>query len=77
MQNRCAEEKRMRCHGFVQDGCSRARAALEPNIRAEVTLEFEPRLRAASPDVRHALQREMKREIARRLDKKAPQNALY
>lgn len=69
----------MRERGFriVADGYSRARTAATPIIRAEVEAEFAARLKTATLAERFKLKVEMKREMARRLDKAAPRGALY
>lgn len=46
-------------------------------IRAEVESEFAARLKTATLVERIKLKAEMKREMARRLEKAAPRHALY
>lgn len=62
---------------FVEDGFWRARSALEPVIRAEVRKEYAERLAAAKFVTKLAIWSEMDREVRRRLDAKAPSDALY
>jgi hypothetical protein len=62
---------------FVSDGCQRARLALEAENRAAVEREFAERLRDASLPRRLMLERQMAREIERRLGEQAPLDALY
>ena len=64
-------------HGFVADGCRRARAAIEPQVRAEVQREFASELENASFLKRVRLRRQMEREIQRRVEAMAPPDALY
>ena len=66
-----------RTQRFVAYGCSRAKAALEPDIRAKVALEFEERLKMPGPQHAHALLKEMEREIKHRVQRMAPADALY
>lgn len=68
---------RGRCLRIVADGFWRARAANTPRIRAEVEAEFSERVNAAAFAERIKLKAEMRREIARRLEKAAPRAALY
>ena len=70
-------KKRGAAPGFVADGHRRARAAVEPHVRAEVESEFAGRLQNASFFKRLRLLREMEREIQRRVDQTAPPDALY
>lgn len=63
--------------GFLADGYWQARKGSEPIIRAEVEREFSDRLRiATAADQRH-IRKEIEIEIAKRLDKLAPPEALY
>jgi len=62
---------------FVPDGCQRAWLALEPEIRAAVARQFAERMRDASLPRRLVLERQMEREIERRLNEQAPGDALY
>jgi hypothetical protein len=62
---------------FVCNGHERARAAIEPQIRAAVSEEFADRWQAASLWQHFWLRREIEREVNRRLEKVAPSNALY
>jgi hypothetical protein len=62
---------------IVVDGDARAASALEPVVRAEVAAEYAERLQHANFWQRWWLQREMEREIARRIDERAPPHALY
>jgi hypothetical protein len=48
-----------------------------PQIRAEVEREYAERLKSAGWLRRWRLQREMKREIKKRLDRIAPPSGLY
>ena len=64
-------------HGFVADGCRRARAAIEPRVRADVEREFAGKLENASFLKRLRLRRQMEREIQRRVEAMAPSDALY
>jgi len=63
--------------GFVADGHNRARQAIEPSIRAVVEMEFTVRWNAASLWQRFWLQREINREVERRIAEVAPPEALY
>jgi hypothetical protein len=62
---------------FVVDGYERARAAAEPQIRADVEQEYAIQLVNASVIERWRLKREMARVIAKRIDQAAPPDALY
>lgn len=62
---------------FVADGYSRAYAAIEPGVRAEVQAEYADRLQNASFFGRIWIRWEMNREIRRRVDQSAPPDALY
>ena len=62
---------------FVEDGFWRARVAIEPVIRAEVRKEYAERLDAAKLGTKAMVWAEMEREVARRLETKAPSDALY
>ena len=64
-------------NGFVADGRWRARAALEPVVRAEVRKAYAQRLALAKTGEKAALRSEMGREIKQRLTAKAPGDALY
>jgi uncharacterized membrane protein len=63
--------------GYVADGCERARAAIEPQIRAAVERQYASRIATASIIQRWRLKRQMNRQIAERLAHIAPPNALY
>lgn len=64
--------------GFVAYGYRRARAAADPEIRAQVLTEYAERLAAAVGFwQRFWARRAIEREIDRRLDKIAPPDALY
>jgi len=63
--------------GFLADGYHRARAAVEPRIRAQVRSEYRDRLNNASSAERARLEKEMADEIKRRIDAQAPPDALY
>ena len=62
---------------IVADGCGRARDAAEPAIRTQVEREYAQRLAAASPLQRLLLRREMRRQIASRVEQVAPLDGLY
>lgn len=62
---------------FVADGCERARAALEPELRAEVEAEYAVRLVGVGFVERMKLKRQINREVERRLRARAPKDALY
>jgi hypothetical protein len=62
---------------FVADGHWRARAALEPVVRAEVRTAYAEQLAQAKMGKKAALRSAMEREIKQRLDAKAPSDALY
>ncbi|REK17996.1 MAG: hypothetical protein DWQ37_05605 [Planctomycetota bacterium] len=64
-------------NGFVQDGFERARAAAEPEIRAQVVAEYAERLEAASSWKKYWLWRAIDREVETRLARQAPPGALY
>ena len=64
-------------NGFVEDGYNRACSALEPQIRAEVSAEYEERLKCSGFWERRRIEREIEREITRRVHEKAPPDALY
>lgn len=68
---------RGRRFGIVADGFWRARTASAPIIQAEVESEFAARLKTATLVERIMLEAEMRREMARRLEKAAPRGALY
>lgn len=68
---------RGRGFGIVADGFWRARSAATPVIRAEVEADFAARLKTATLVERIKLKAAMRREIARRLKKAAPRQALY
>ena len=62
---------------FVADGCSRARTAIETEVRRAVVLEFQERLKVGSLWRRWLVYRQINREVRRRLDARAPTDALY
>lgn len=62
---------------FLTGGCDRARSATEPDIRREVEAEFTKRWPAASTFGRWLLRRRIEAEIERRLEARAPSEALY
>ncbi len=62
---------------FVAFGHWRAEAAIRAQARAELETKFAERLANASFVERLRLWREMNREIERRVDSKAPHDALY
>ncbi len=64
-------------HSFVADGYSRARSAVEPEIRAAVAAEFAERLASASHRQRVRLWLVIEREIRRRVARIAPPAALF
>lgn len=64
-------------NGFLADGYWRAYEGSEPIIRAEVEREFSDRLRIASAAEERLIREEMEIEIAKRLNKLAPPDALY
>lgn len=63
--------------GIIPSGCRRARKASAPAVRAEVENEYASRMREADPKQKRALQRELEKEIERRLKAQAPHDALY
>jgi hypothetical protein len=66
-----------RFQGFVADGYSRARSAVEASVRDEVTADFADRLAAANVFTWARLRWQMSAEIRRRLDAKASPSACY
>ena len=62
---------------FLNDGHQRARAALEPVIRAEVAAEYGQRLSQASFMQRWQLRLAIEREVDRRIECLAPRDAIY
>ncbi|HUQ69104.1 MAG TPA: hypothetical protein VM165_06265 [Planctomycetaceae bacterium] len=62
---------------IVANGCQLARAAAEPVIRAEVSVEYAERLAQADSHERQRLLHKMEREINRRVAEKAPYWGLY
>jgi hypothetical protein len=62
---------------IVADGYRRARAALEPEVRAEVEAEYAARLQGVKFVERMKLKREINREVEMRLRRRAPRDALY
>ena len=62
---------------FVEDGCIRARSAMEVEIRRAVELEFQERLEVHVLWRRFLVRLQMKREIRRRLVARAPVDAHY
>jgi hypothetical protein len=62
---------------FLFDGCERAQAAIEPQIRAQVNAEYATAFAAAGFWGRLRLRREIEHEVARRLDEVSPPDALY
>ena len=64
-------------HGFVEDGYERARAAIEPKVRAQVSAEYGERLKNASSSEQARLRKEMAQEIERRIDAQSPPDAIY
>ena len=63
---------------FVVDGCDIAHRALRPEVTAQVHAEFDDELRnATSWWQRYKIRRRIAQEIARRIDEKAPPEALY
>lgn len=62
---------------FVADGCERARAAAEPQIRADVERQYASRIAAASLIHRWRLKREMNKQIAKLVAQVAPPDALF
>jgi hypothetical protein len=62
---------------FVVDGWWRARKALEPVVRAEVRKEYDEPLATAKWGTKVLIWREMEREVNRRIEAKAPGDALY
>jgi hypothetical protein len=62
---------------FVNDGCERARVAAMEKVRTEVEQEYAGRLASTNWWQRLLLRREMRREIEKRLDAKAPPWGLY
>ncbi len=64
-------------NGFIADGYERARAANEPIVRAEVESEYSAKLNGAAAADQRRIRRELEAEIRKRLDRRAPPNALY
>jgi hypothetical protein len=64
-------------NGFLFDGCERAQAAVRLAIREQVTAEYAEAFATASFWDRLRLWREIEREVARRVNKLAPPDALY
>ncbi len=62
---------------FVADGCSRAQAAVEPEIRAQVIAEFSEPYEQAGFWQRLWLWRKIAREIDLRVSAIAPPDAYY
>jgi hypothetical protein len=62
---------------FVADGCERAYRAVEKAVRASVEKEFAAERQAAPPAERLQIERRMREEIERRIDRLAPPDALY
>lgn len=62
---------------FVADGRGRAWTAIEPAVREQVEEEFAAEWNASSVVHRWFLQRRIDREVARRIEIKAPRDALY
>jgi hypothetical protein len=62
---------------FVADGWGRAWSAAEGIVRSEVAAEFAERLQAAGFWLRLSLRWQMHREIVRRLQRRAPFDAVY
>lgn len=62
---------------FVAGGCNRARKALRVAIRRQVEAEFAEAWTASGWFRRWWLRRKIRAEVARRLDKSAPPDALY
>jgi hypothetical protein len=52
---------------FVHDDCERAYDGLKAQIRAEVEIEYSERLRSAGWFQRWRIDREIRREVSRRL----------
>ncbi|MEZ6138510.1 MAG: hypothetical protein R3C53_26810 [Pirellulaceae bacterium] len=63
--------------GFVADGFQRARVATESQIRKDIEREYASRIATASIIQRWRLKREMKKQIAERVARVAPPDALY
>lgn len=66
-------------YGFsiVADGYGRARSALEPAVRAEVTAEYAEPLQKAGFWMRLHLRMEIAAEVRRRLDTRVSRDACY
>lgn len=64
-------------HHFVEDGQQRARVALLPIVRAEVEAEFADHVQEASAAGRLRLKIQIRREIERRVQSRAPADGLY
>ena len=62
---------------FCQGGYENARAAIEPAIREEVVAKYVSRLESANLLVRFIFWWRIEGEITRRINEKAPRNALY
>ena len=62
---------------FLEDGCTRALAAIAPKIRAEVEREFREQLAAAHWIEPLRLRHTIRREVQRRVTRQAPGDALY
>ncbi len=63
--------------GFIEDGCRRARKAMEPEVRREVEEEFSAEWTDSGLVRRWFLLRKINAEVERRLDERAPPKALY
>lgn len=62
---------------FVEAGSRLARETLTPQLQAEIAAAYAPRLAAASWPRRLWLRWQMRRELAVRLERLAPAEALY
>lgn len=62
---------------FVADGYGRAWSAVEPAVREQVEREFAAKWNASGVVGRWFLLRQIEREIIRRIELKAPEDAFY
>lgn len=63
--------------GFLVGGYKRAFAAIEPQVRREVEDEYSKRLKGATARETRRLRKEIEAEIVKRVEKRAPPDALY
>lgn len=62
---------------FVADGCQRARRVLHPTVEVEVATRYAEQLAGATWRQRLQLRRQIRREVAARIEQLAPERALY